>query len=287
MRRWIKIGATVAGGAAASAVAAVTIGAARWNGETTRALRRLTAARPAGDGVAARTLSGEQLVGLPAPVVRYFTFALTPGQPLVRRARIRWQGEFLTRPRGMWTPFTAEQHVRVGPPGFVWDASIRTTPLVPVRVRDAYVGGEGVMLGKLAALVPVVDRRGTPEMAAGALSRYLGEAVWLPTALLPSEGVSWAPIDDMTARATLSDGPTIVSADFRFGARGEIAGVSMTRYRQVGGRGVPTPFEGRYDGEYRRLSGMVIPSGGEVAWLLPEGRFAYWRGRIVDAQYDF
>jgi hypothetical protein len=32
---------------------------------------------------------------------------------------------------------------------------------------------------------------------------------------------------------------------------------------------------------------MMIPSGGEVAWLLPEGRFAYWRGRIVDAEYDF
>jgi hypothetical protein len=174
----------------------------------------------------------------------------------------------------------------VQPPGFVWDATIHMAPLVPVRVRDEYVAGEGAMLGKVAALVPVADQRGTPEMAAGALSRYLGEAVWLPTALLPSAGVSWAAIDDSTARATLTDGETMVSADFHFGARGEIVGTTMSRFRDVNGRGVLTPFEGRMGGAYRRVSGMMVPEAGEVAWLLPAGRFAYWRGRLVDAAYE-
>ena len=122
-------------------------------------------------------------------------------------------------------------------------------------------------------------------MAAGALSRYLGEAVWCPTALLPSAGVSWTPIDDSTARATLTDGAVTVSSDFHFGPRGEIVGASMMRYRDVNGRGVPTPIEAYITGEYRRVSGMMIPTAGEVEWVLPEGRLRYWRGRVVNAEY--
>ncbi len=32
---------------------------------------------------------------------------------------------------------------------------------------------------------------------------------------------------------------------------------------------------------------MMVPMSGKVEWVLPEGPFPYWRGRIVDAQYDF
>jgi len=246
---------------------------------------QLAAASSGAAGALPATFSPEELSGLPDPVARYFAFALTPGQPLVRRARIRWEGEFRTRPNAKWSPFVAMQDFTVRPPGFVWDATMHMMPLVPVRVRDGYVAGEGVMLGKVAALFPVADQRGTAEMAAGALSRYLGEAVWMPTALLPSAGVSWTAMDDTTARATISDGPTTVSADFHFAPGGEIVGASMTRYRDVDGRGVPTPFEARIRGGYRRVSGMMIPVEGEVAWLLPEGRFAYWRGRATHAKY--
>ena len=286
MRPWVKGSATAVGGIAVGAMAAAAIGATRWNRATARTLDRLTVAPPNAVGGAPATFSSDELTGLPAPVARYFAFALTPGQPLIRRARVRWEGEFRTAPNAGWSRFTGDQHVTVRPPGFVWDATIRMMPLVMVRVRDSYIAGEGAMLGKVAALVPVADQGGTPEMAASALQRYLGEAVWLPTALLPSGGVSWTPVDDTTARATLTDGATTVTADFRFGRGGEIVGASMTRYRDVNGRGVATPFEARLPGGYRRISGMMVPADGEVAWLLPEGRFAYWRGRPGEVEYD-
>jgi hypothetical protein len=31
---------------------------------------------------------------------------------------------------------------------------------------------------------------------------------------------------------------------------------------------------------------MMIPVKGEVAWLLPDGGFAYWRGRPTAVDYD-
>jgi hypothetical protein len=154
-----------------------------------------------------------------------------------------------------------------------------------MRVRDGYVAGEGAMLGKLAALVPVVDQRGTPEMAAGALSRYVAEAVWFPTALLPGEHISWKAIDDSAARVIFTDGAVTVSLDVHFGTRGEITHVSMMRHRDVQGTPVFTPWTGHFR-NYARVNGMMIPTAGTAEWLLPGGPQAYWRGRTVEVRYE-
>jgi uncharacterized protein DUF6544 len=284
MNRAVTVGAIAVGGIAAAAVAAVGIASALWDRATARARQELaSAASPAADASAATATMIAQ--GVPAPVARYLRFALVPDQPLIARATVRWAGEFRTAPNARWSPFAADQEFTTDPPGFVWDATIRMMPLLSVRVRDQYVRGRGATIGKLGGLIPVANSGGTPAVAASALARYLGEAAWFPTALLPSARLHWTPLDDSTARATLTDGPTRVSGDFHFAASGEIRRVTMMRYRDVNGRGVVTSFEGRYIGEYRRLNGVLVPSAGEVAWLLPEGPFSYWRARIVDAVF--
>ena len=202
----------------------------------------------------------------------------------VRRAA-RWGQGWLPG----WRPFEAEQDFTTSPPGFVWDARIQMMPLVRVHVRDGYVAGEGAMLGKVGGLITVVDEGGTPEMASSALIRWLGEALWFQTALLPTgpngEGVRWDAVNESTARATMTDGGTAVSAEFHFAPTGEITRMTAMRYRDVNGTGVLTPFEGQYR-TYGRHDGVLIPMAAEVAWLLPEGRFPYWRGRPVAVRYD-
>ncbi len=284
MKRWIKIAAAVAGAIAATLMGATAVGNVLWTRATKRTLGKFTASRtPSRDS--AVTFSPEHLAGLPDPVIRYFTFALTPGQPLIRGARLEQRGEFLTRPGGAWSPFTAVEHFIVHRPGFLWDAAIRMAPLFTARVRDSYLDGQGRTHGRLAGLVTVVDQGGTPEMTAASLQRYLAEAAWLPPALFPSAGVTWTAIDESTARATLADHGITVSVDFRFGSRGEIVGISAKRYRAVAGRQVLTPWVGRF-WSYERVDGMMIPRDGEVAWVLPDGPFPYWRGRITHFAYD-
>lgn len=285
MRRSVRIGASVVGGLAVGTAAAIAIGTFLWDREMARAVDRLRAATPPRALAADAPFSREELAGLPAPVARFFEFALSPGQARVRRARIEQAGEFRGRADAAWSPFTAVEYFSVQPPGFLWDADIRMLPLLATRVRDSYLG-EGTTYGKIAGLVPVVDQRGTPEMASGALVRYLAEAVWLPTALLPREGVRWEAIDDSTARASLTDGPTTVSLDVHFGERGEIVRVSTMRYRDVDGTAVLTPWVG-YFRDTARIAGMMVPRAGEVEWVLPEGRLPYWRGRIVHSAYEF
>ncbi len=285
MKRWFKGGLAFAGmvGGFASAAA---LGAWRWNRSTTRTVARLERERIR---VAPELVHVDALDAVPAPVMRYFAMALGPHQQRVKRARIEHAGEFRTGGiRGTWKPFTDVQHFTVDPPGFVWDAVIRTAPLVTIRVRDTYVAGIGGMQGKLGSLVTVIDRHGTPELAAGALHRYLAEAVWFPTALLPSQTLSWEAVDDHSARATLTDGATLsVSLTFEFGEDGRIVtAYTPSRYRDVGGVPVPTPWFCHYR-DYTRIEGMSVPMRGEVEWLLPDGELPYWRGVIVRAVYGY
>jgi hypothetical protein len=157
-----------------------------------------------------------------------------------------------------------------------------------VRVHDAYVAGEGILHPALFGLITLADMRDTGgNVAEGELMRFFAEAAWYPTALLPSQGVHWEPVDDRSAKATLIDGALSLMMLFRFGDDGFIESVrAEARGRTVGGQVIPTPWEGRFS-SYQERSGMHVPLSGEVAWLLPEGRRPYWRGRITKLVYDF
>ncbi|MHB1223584.1 MAG: DUF6920 family protein [Gemmatimonadaceae bacterium] len=285
MRHWVRVAAVIGGGIVGGAVAAVAVGSLLWERRTARTIARLEAGARSPARAPESGSGATRRADLPAPVERYLAFALESGVAPVSAARVEWRGEFRTRPDGAWSPFTARQLYTTRPPGFVWDASIRMAPLLTVRVRDSYIDGEGAMRAAVASIATVVDQRGSPRLAASALARYLGELVWLPAALLPGGGVEWTAVDDSTARATLTDGDVPASVDFHFGSRGEVESVSGERYRDVDGTGVLTPWRGRL-WDYERVQGMMVPRSGEVAWLLPDGPFAYWRGRLVDASYE-
>jgi hypothetical protein len=256
----------------------------RWRSQSARFVERLGRVAAAN---AHAVFSPAELDPLPAPVARYFRAVLRDGQPLVRHARLVQEGDFLVRPTpDGWRPFRATQHFAVQPAGFVWDARMRMAPGVAIRVRDAFVDGTGSMHASVLGLFTMLSVEGTPAIAAGALHRYLAEAAWFPTALLPSQGVVWTPIDDSTARATLAAAGTTVWLDFHFAPDGLVRSVfTPERARDVDGRAVPTPWQGRFL-EYAERSGMRIPVRGEVEWFLPEGPLVYWRGRITEIAYD-
>ena len=81
------------------------------------------------------------------------------------------------------------------------------------------------MLWKLFSALTLVNFGGR-EIDQSALVRYLSEAVYFPTALLPSRTLRWEAVNDDSAKATLVHGGLCVSATFHFNARGQI--VSLT-----------------------------------------------------------
>jgi uncharacterized protein DUF6920 len=226
------------------------------------------------------TFQSACLDSVPSPVARFLSRSLTEGQPLIDTLHVEQTGEF--RVGESWQPFRATQRFTVEPAGFVWDARIAMMPLLPVLVRDSYVGGSAAMQGEIGGVYPLVNQSQRRELDAGALQRFLAEAVWFPTALLPRENLKWDPIDDHRARATLTDSHTTVSVEFRFNDAGDVAEIfAPDRYAENHGRYEPKPWVVRCS-EYESRAGMRIPVQCEVAWIEATGPAPYWRGRIVE-----
>ncbi|MGQ9853194.1 MAG: DUF6920 family protein [Candidatus Oleimicrobiaceae bacterium] len=282
---WWKVIAGVFAVLACVVAVAVLYGRHRWQVETGVLHAKMEAARVP---ITPKSYAADELAGLPAPVQRYFRAAIKEGQPLIAAVRVHQTGSFnISEAAEQWKPFSSTQRVVTQRPGFLWDARIRMAPAMTIRVRDAYVAGEGVLTARVWGLVPVMQQPSTPELAQGELLRFLAEGAWYPPALLPSQGVVWEAIDDTQARATLSDGTTRATLVFQFDAQGLINSVfAEGRYRQV--RGVPaaTPWRGRF-WDYAPRHGMLVPSEGEVAWLLADGWKPYWRGRIEHIEYEY
>ncbi len=283
MKNWTKFTLAGLGLAGAGVGFALWNGAGQWNAETAQMVEKL---KQEAISNGAKTVSLADFENLPAPVARYFRFALKHGQPIVKTARIRHAGEFNLNDK--WIPFESEQYFNRNPPAFVWDAKMQMNPLMTVRVRDGYEGGQGSMTAKIFGTFTVMNADNNNEkLAQGALLRFLAESAWLPTALLPRENLRWEPIDENRSRAVLTDFGIMVSLEFTFGERGEITGIfSPGRFYEINGEYEPFPWAGRF-WNYEQRSGMMVPIEGEVEWHLPKGKKPYWRGRIVEAEYEF
>lgn len=260
-------------------------GAFRWPDVTRDIRARLEAARLP---VEPRVVDLAELEGLPEPVQRYFRRVLREGQPMIAAVRVRHEGTFnMGGADQRWMTFSSDQLVITRRPGFDWNARMRMMPGAGVRVHDAYVAGEGILYAAVLGAIPVANLRGGGEIAEGELMRFFAESAWYPTALLPSQGVQWEAVDDSSARATLRDGSLAITLLFEFAADSTIAQVrAEARGRTVGKEIIPTPWQGRFS-NYQEQSGMLVPMEGEVSWLLPEGPAPYWRGRIVEIEYEF
>jgi hypothetical protein len=134
-----------------------------------------------------------ELNGLPNPVCRYLRAAIAPGTPLATAARLRMRGQIRL---GRWLPFQAEE-LLAPHQGFYWAARAAGV----VSGFDCYASGQGQMRWRVLGLLPVMRADG-PDLSRSAAGRVAGEAMWVPTALLPRFGIDWSAADDhhLTAR---------------------------------------------------------------------------------------
>lgn len=280
--KWIAI---VIAGFGAAYASAFALGAWRWTGTTRDLVARLDAGRVP---PSIARYSPDELTGLPAPVQRYFRAVLTDGQPIVTAVTLTQSGMFnLGKTADQWKPFTATQRFTTARPGFVWDANIAMAPGVPVRVVDAFVAGSGLLRPTILGLYAMGTLQGTGEIARGELLRHFAESVWFPTALLPSQGVVWQAVDDLSAQATMTDGPINVTMLFRFGADGLITAIHVDgRATTVGTATVLMPWECRMS-NYQTRDGMRVPLTGEALYITPQGEKPYFKGTIDTVVYEF
>ena len=275
---------------AVAAIVLTALGSKRWADRMATLARGLEAARS--DGTAnppyPTHYDSHELEGLPELVQRYFRAVLKDGQAIVSAVTIEMAGTInMSATAEQWKPFTSKQRVVTQRAGFMWDAQISMLPGMKVRVVDCYIAGKGLVQAAMLGLFTVADVGGGGEMARGEFMRFFAETPWYPTALLPSQGVQWAAVDDTSANATIVDGSLTLTLLFHFNDAGLIDSVrAEARGGMVGKKMLIRPWECGLS-NYQVRDGMTVPISGEAAWVRPDGRKTYFMGSIKSMPYEF
>lgn len=228
-----------------------------------------------------------KLEHVPSPVARYLRRALRDRHLMVAHAELRQSGTLRSSLNGRWMPFTARHNIVPGRTEFMWQASVKAFPFIRLNVRDSYINGQGASDVKLFSAFTLGRQDGGEPVNAGSLHRYLAEAVWYPTALLPSHDLQWSAIDDTKALATLTHGDTTVSLEFWFNPSGAVAAIyTPGRWGAFPEGYKEMPWEGRFH-DYRLHGGLLVPTWAEVGWHIDGTWNCVWTGRIESARYDF
>lgn len=254
-----------------------------------RARYRRMAASRAAEPIAGPGGGGHGLARLPAPVRRYLEWAGVADGPPVARFRARMEGRIRMAAGTPWMAFTAEQVNTVDPPQRLFLMKARRGGL-PVDVLHVFADGAASLEARLLSLARVASADG-PEMTRAETVTLLNDLCVLAPGALAHPSISWEPIDDRTARASLTVGPNTVSAVVSFdgdGALRDFVSDDRLRIEEDGSfarRRWSTPLS--RPGE---VGGIRLSTRGEARWHGdgPDGGdgFAYVEMQITGVEAD-
>jgi hypothetical protein len=219
---------------------------------------------------AAAVFSDAELDGLPDAVRRYLRAAIAPGTSLATAARIRMSGQIKL---GRWIPFRGEE-LLAPHQGFHWSARAAGV----VGGFDRYADGQGQMRWKLLGVLPVMAAGG-PNVSRSAAGRVVGEAMWVPTVLLPRFGVDWSVADDRHLTARWRIDTYQAALELVVDEQGQLREGVFQRWGDPDRTGTfgLHPCGGEVTA-YATFGGVSVPSGGRAGWFYgtdrwPEGEF--------------
>lgn len=234
-------------------------------------------------GVAGGVFDPAMVAGLPEPARRFFLFAILPGARLGTAVELSMDGELFLGTRAQ--PRAQRMHAQqlLAPPhGLVWRVQAETA-LMRVCGSDGMVGAQSWTRFWLYGVIPIVRAGGDPDHLRSSFGRVVAEgAFWAPASLLPQAGVSWAPVDENTARATVCHAGMRQELDIRVDAQGRPLWVRMPRWSNANPKGVyrEQPFGGEVS-DFREVQGFRVPfrvDGGNF-FGTPD-YFPFYRARV-------
>ena len=232
----------------------------------------------------AAIITKENIAHLPEIVQKWMKNSGTVGKQNILSVRLKQKGQMKTKPNTKWMPFTAQQYFNVETPSFVWITKVENNSAIYMVGRDKLSNGNGSMLIKLLALIPVVNETKSDKLNSGTMQRFLSEMCWFPSATL-NNYIKWESIDNTSAKAILTIDNKSVSGIFKFNDIGEIIAFETNRY-----------FGGNEDSklekwvinmtDHKVFDGYKIPYKCEVNWLLKEGDFNWLNLEITNLKYN-
>jgi hypothetical protein len=225
-------------------------------------------------GVDPRPVTEGDLAGLPATVQRCLRAMGVMNRPRDWSFQAHITGRFRLRGQGSWMPAEVWQYNSAVQVARIFHMRVDFASVAPMVGRDSYVGGKGIMHGKLLALVTVAHAKG-PETDLSELVTYLNDAVLMAPSMLLRPNTSFAPVDDHCFEVTLVDAGQTVTARVLLDDDGRpLNFVTTDRYADLPGGLVRAQWSTPIDG-WRLGGDRFIFTRGRAIWNLPQGPLPY------------
>ncbi len=226
-------------------------------------------------GTSDKRVDSDTYRDVPPPVKRYFTKVLLEGAPYISSVRIRHEGYFKTNLNKGWKRIKGEQYYTAIVPGFIWKG--RTSLFT---ATDSLIIDKGDLRVWFLSCLRIVNRSGS-WIDQGELLRWLGETVWFPTSLLPSNYLRWEPVDDSSAKLIFAYKGRIVAYTVHFNGRDEIFKIEAMRFFK---KGRQEKWVGHL-GSYEYHNNFYIPTKIEAAWILDGTKRPYALFELTRIEY--
>ena len=225
----------------------------------------------------------EMVANLPEPVQRYFLHAIAPETPLSSSVELELTGSLRLEPDTAWIVMKGKEMLAV--PGFVWKATIGRN-LIRLIGADYYSKGLGGIQFFLWGLIPVFNDQNA-QINRSCIGRLAAEYVWLPSALLPQNDVTWQVIDECTIQASLKIENEPVTLTLTIDNNGKLLTISLPRWgvNTDSGNWEYIPFGGKFQAE-QTFNGFTIPSKMSASWWFDKDQyFEFFRAEIEQVNF--
>ncbi len=254
-----------------------------WSFERTWLRLKQDMSRGMAPGAIESVIGEDDIRDLPLPLQKWLRWSGVIGRPRLTSVYLIQKGAMRLKPEQTDPMISlSEQLILPQQNAFIWKVQTRMTGL-PVLGRDMFHDGKGSMWISLGGLIPVVNVAHNPKINQSALQRFLGEIIWVPSAVLHPSLV-WRQIDEHSVEATMNWAGTQGSGVFHFLPDGRPHRFVAQRFKDVQDE---KPLEWTADIEaYRTFDDLQIPSRVKATWMLPSGPFTWFEIEIEDAQFD-
>ncbi|ELS00482.1 hypothetical protein Xen7305DRAFT_00001830 [Xenococcus sp. PCC 7305] len=224
------------------------------------------------------------IADLEEPVQRYFLHAIAPETVLATSVELSMSGSFQLKPTTAWLPMQASEIISVAP-GFVWQANIGEK-LARFRGADYFYRGQGRTCFSFWGLLPFMDAQ-NKQITRSSIGRLVAAYIWLPSALLPHNQVTWQAIANNTIQASLHIARESTTLTLTIDSDGKLRKISLPRWsnQTEDGSWQYLLFEAEVISE-ETFGGYTIPSVVKAGWCLEQNNhWSFFRSIIENAKF--
>lgn len=221
-----------------------------------------------------------KLDSLPLPLQNYLKKSLGSenlATPKYSAVSFKQRGLFWLKNEGEGLNFKAQQVVSLQQKEFSWFAKIRMG--IAIYVTDRLVGNTGALKASALGVFPIADASGE-NIYQGQVLRYLAELPWYPMAILLDHDIEWSSLSENKVQAQIMVLGQKLKVEYTFNSENLIEKI-YTEDREYSEIKQKRPWVGEFS-KYQSKKGILIPSHGEVSWILGSDKFTYFKGDIEE-----